>query len=689
MPHLRAVGVTASEGGTLRFAATAADAAARSADRIAPASDADGATVWLVLDPTWTPNAADAAAGWLALRAVAGRVLAGEDLFPTTTRLLDDWADASGVVDAMTIDGTSFWYRRRLWAWRWLHERLIWVGILADIARDHRLEAVELPGPDESALRDVIHLLAERDGLTIVRPPPDQRPGDDDAHDRADRPDVDGDPAPASARAHDPRGSADPPVGILVGTLRSVVRWTRLRPIDRQRARLADRRAAADARIDALAAEGPGRIVAIIDPAALQPVSFAGGQRAIDPFLGPVLQELVRTPFEPITVELGSRAGDDATWARLSSRDGARSIAGDSLERRFGDPADTGATSEIAKVVEIALEAMPGELVFAGIDLARSLKAGLIRFARSVLPARLREVARATRLLQTLRPAALLLVDEYGRTEWLAAARQVGIPVAAVQHGIIHPFHPGYQHRGRPAARPIPARTYVFGDHERRLLLELGGYREDEVIVAGSPRLDVVAAAVQPEELARIRAEMGCRTGDRLLVVTTTFAAVYRRFHTPVAIGTLFDQLLTDVRVVIKLHPGEADGDLYRDLLQGLATSADRPPIDLTIVKRVDLYRLLAAADAHLGLYSTVLTEAVAVGTPNLLAATQASSDLLGYVQAGVAVPIRTAADLRAAIETPPRVDPGARRAFLDDHFLPGRASERIVADLHAWLGPA
>ena len=614
-------------------------------------------------------------------------MLAAEDLFPATTRLLDDWADASGVVDAMTVDGTSFWYRRRLWAWRWLHERLIWIGILDDIARDHRLEAIELPRPDETALRDVIHLLAERDDLTLV-PAADRGPGDEAPLDQADPPDRDGEPAPASAPAHEPRGSADPPVGMFAGYLRAVVRWTRLRPIDRQRARLAERRAAADTRIDEFAAEGPGRILAIVDPAALQPVSFAGGQRAIDPFLGPVLQELAGTPFEPITVELGSRAADDPTWARLSSRDGARSIAGDSLERCFGDPADARTTSEMAKAVEIALDAMPGALVFAGMDLARSLSAGLIRYARSVLPARLREVARAKRLLQKLRPAALLLVDEYGRTEWLTAARQVGIPVAAVQHGIIHPWHPGYQHRGRPPARPIPARTYVFGDHERRLLVELGGYREDEVIVVGSPRLDVVAAAGEPEELARIRAEMGCRTGDRLLVVTTTFAAVYRRFHTPVAIGTLFDQVLTGVRVVIKLHPGEADGDLYRDLLQGLAASADRPPIDVTIVKRVDLYRLLAAADAHLGLYSTVLTEAVAVGTPNLLAATQASSDLLGYVQAGVAAPIRTAAELRASIESPPRVDPGARRAFLDDHFLPGRASARIVADLRAWLGP-
>ena len=110
----------------------------------------------------------------------------------------------------------------------------------------------------------------------------------------------------------------------------------------------------------------------------------------------------------------------------------------------------------------------------------------------------------------------------------------------------------------------------------------------------------------------------------------------------------------------------------------------------MSVVKRVDLYRLLAAADAHLGLYSTVLTEAVVTGTRNLLAATQAASDLLGYVDAGVAIPVRSPADVAAALATPQTdADAAARRAFLEDHFRPGRAAERIAADLVAWLAPA
>jgi hypothetical protein len=86
-------------------------------------------------------------------------------------------------------------------------------------------------------------------------------------------------------------------------------------------------------------------------------------------------------------------------------------------------------------------------------------------------------------------------------------------------------------------------------------------------------------------------------------------------------------------------------------------------------------------------LYSTVLTEAVVTGTRNLVAATQAASDLLGYVGAGVAVPVRSPEDVAAALETPQTdADDAARRAFLEDHFRPGRAGERIAEDLATWL---
>jgi hypothetical protein len=111
----------------------------------------------------------------------------------------------------------------------------------------------------------------------------------------------------------------------------------------------------------------------------------------------------------------------------------------------------------------------------------------------------------------------------------------------------------------------------------------------------------------------------------------------------------------------------------------------------MTVVKSIDLYRLLAAADAHLGSYSTVLTEATVIGTPNLLAAVDAGGDLLDYVDAGVAWPVRDGADLLRELDAAAgaRHDPAAaaaRETFIREHFLPGAAAPRIASDLTAWL---
>ena len=109
------------------------------------------------------------------------------------------------------------------------------------------------------------------------------------------------------------------------------------------------------------------------------------------------------------------------------------------------------------------------------------------------------------------------------------------------------------------------------------------------------------------------------------------------------------------------------------------------PPV--SVVQQIDLYRLLRSADAHLGIHSTLLTEAVAAGTLNLLADTLAWSDLLGYVEAGVAVPVRDGADFLAALDAPDAITPRARSAFLALHFREGRASERLRDELLEWLG--
>ncbi len=163
---------------------------------------------------------------------------------------------------------------------------------------------------------------------------------------------------------------------------------------------------------------------------------------------------------------------------------------------------------------------------------------------------------------------------------------------------------------------------------------------------------------------------------------------MYRRFQLPITMAQLVDRPLPNVHLVVKLHPGEADEGPYRAVVDGVSAARGWAPPPMTVVRDVDLYRLLAAADAHVGYQSTVLTEAAVVGTRNLLADVAKEVDLLGWVAAGVAFPIRDGGDLLTALDDPATIpSEAARAAFLADHFEPGRAAERIATELTAWLG--
>jgi hypothetical protein len=228
----------------------------------------------------------------------------------------------------------------------------------------------------------------------------------------------------------------------------------------------------------------------------------------------------------------------------------------------------------------------------------------------------------------------------------------------------------------------------VFGQWERTRLVHDSVYRDDEVVVAGSPRLDLYRAEAVDRDA--VRAECGVAPGDRLVVLSGTWGEIYRRFHYPVVLARLFDRPLPRVHLVVKLHPAEPDEGPYRAVIEGVAAARGFAPPPITVVQDVDLYRLLAAGDAHLGIHSTVLTEAVSVGTPNLLATGILGGDLLDYVEGAVALPVTSGEELLAALDdaSTGAITADARAAFLAYHFEPGSATERIAGDLLAWMSP-
>ena len=639
-----------------------------------PPAAADPARRIVVLDTTWAPPRGAESAP-VSVRDVCRRVLSGRDLIAETAGLLNGWAEASGVVDALTVEETSFWYYVRLRHWLWLEQQVLWLGIVEELLRDQRPDGIECAAGTDEALIEAVMLVAAGRGIDVRIEPSTASEAIDVAPVTATAPGRDGGSAPKAASAR----------GRSAVWLSGRMRWLRYGVLGRiSRDEPIKRRRLISARIRRLG-RGKGRPLLVVLEHARQHVETADGPRLMNPYLGPIVDRLRGSRLDPIEIDIRAKLADDQAWDRFRGPEAARLLPSDAIWLS-GAPWPADDLQGWADGAADRIGASTAPILVAGVDLGPALRARITGEVRRSMAPHVRTVARIRRLIRLLRPSGILLADEYHRQEWLSAAHAEGLPTAAVQHGMIYRWHNGYIHPTRPASLRLPNRTYVFGEWEQQLLRSASVYRADEVQVGGSPRLDLVP----PEAVHRdaVRRELGVAPSDRMVVISGTWGQIYRRFHYPITLAALVDRPLPGVHLVVKLHPGEPDEGPYRQVIEATAAAGGFEPPPITIVQSIDLYRLLAAADAHIGVHSTVLTEAVAAGTPNLIDDSLAAADLLGYVPAGVARVVHDGGELLQALDDLARggVDETARRQFLDAHFEPGNASERIAEDLLAWL---
>src|SRR5207245_475351 len=114
--------------------------------------------------------------------------------------------------------------------------------------------------------------------------------------------------------------------------------------------------------------------------------------------------------------------------------------------------------------------------------------------------------------LEATRRSVVCLYAEssgWGRAA-LAACRAAAVPTVAVQHGILYPAYYSYRHGADEADCPRPDRTAVFGESARKILVELGHYAPESLVVTGSPKfvelLHAADALVTVESLSAVEA---------------------------------------------------------------------------------------------------------------------------------------------------------------------------------------
>ena len=596
---------------------------------------------------------------FVSIRDVVGRVLGRLDPIEETSRLLDAWAAASGVITSLTIGRTSFWYRARLHHWLWLQERVVWAAVLRELVAERRAAALACAATPIRRSR-TSHAWWPRPagcGFTWSPRTPGQATG--------------GGAAPARDGAK--RGGLSLR---LSGRIRgaTIRRWTGAgRP---GRAGRGGRGESVVDRLARLTAEREPRLL-VVSMQLPQMVETAAGPRVMSPNLGPVIDRLRGSRLDPIVIDryANRRApgpGDD----RVLPLDAVTAS---------GPPHDPGVeAAALAAVRAVADVRQPA--VTAGIDLGPELARHVADDAAGWIVGAHSAVARIRMLVERLPVRAILVADEYHRQDWLEAAAMAGIPVAAVQHGTIYRRHKGYVHGDRPPELRLPDRTYVFGRWERDLLVRDSVYRADEVVVGGSPRLDLYRPVDERSRDGPV-ASWASRPTTASSSCPGRRAASTAGSTTRSLLARLFDRPLPHVHLVVKQHPAEKDEGPYRAVVEGVATAGGFAPPPITVVRDVDLYRLLAAADAHLGIHSTVLTEAVFVG----------HAEPAGYGRAGRRPAWTTSTPgWRSRSRTAPTCSCARGGRQGSDHAAAGRRSSRplrarapprrIADDLLAWL---
>ena len=290
------------------------------------------------------------------------------------------------------------------------------------------------------------------------------------------------------------------------------------------------------------------------------------------------------------------------------------------------------------------------------------------------------------RAIEVENPDLILITCEYcmlGRAS-VVAGKLKGVPTLAVQHGNISPQGISYYHRTEeisaeiaPQYCPIPCKTAVYSPYDKELLLNIGHYPPDSVVVTGSSRYDILNHADEIYDKNKIFKELGLDTNKKMVLWTTQTHGLplEENIQNILAVYSTIKSL-EDVQLVIKLHPGEDQ----RAILYKKSKSAKPAIVD----GKADIYALLYACDLMVTRHSTTATEAVALNKPVIILNLSGEPDPMEYVKEGVALGVYEGKDLRPTTKKLLKDDTELvknREKYIQRYLykIDGKATERVV----------
>lgn len=251
-------------------------------------------------------------------------------------------------------------------------------------------------------------------------------------------------------------------------------------------------------------------------------------------------------------------------------------------------------------------------------------------------------------MLRRIDPKLVLLVVSYGRETFIESCSEMDIPVAELQHGIIHPKHLGYTYPGTRDKITFPDYLLVWGDYWKTQATF--PIPDDRVLTVGYPYLE---RSINQYESTSSQEQIVFISQGTIGEELSKFAVEVDR-HSEI-----------DHDIVYKLHPGEYDRwqDEYPWLVNANFEVIDgsEPP----------LYELFSESSVQVGVYSTAIYEGLAFDLETYVYDCAGPNVLEPLIEEGSAELIASVDELVAALGT-------EKNSFKSDYYFAPNATENV-----------
>ena len=209
--------------------------------------------------------------------------------------------------------------------------------------------------------------------------------------------------------------------------------------------------------------------------------------------------------------------------------------------------------------------------------------------------------------LRRSKARAIFIVNYYStlRRAIVKAAKDLGIKVVEIQHGLISPTHVAYIQKDPKNFDDVPDYVLLFGDFYKDIILNYSElFREDQLFVVGNYYIETVKNAPPdlPDDLKKLK------KGKKPIILLTSQTIFSRDVYKP-----YIEKILNTRKyhLIIKNHPG--------DLKDKFKIYENHPDVTVISDPSISLYELLKIVDIHITVNSTSAIEALMFGVPSLI----------------------------------------------------------------------